>query len=314
MELSSNGHKLDLSSDKFGELRDSNDILDDPEALEARMETDGYWLIRGLVERDVVLAARREILLKYAVIGEIDSIDHPLMEGVYGSDSTIDQVNLFAFTESVRSGQAYQRVVHDGALIGLLERQLGGEVHCFDFKWPRLVRPGEACGLHCDAPYVNRGSKRVMTSWIPLGDLPREEGALIILEGSHRNEWMRRRYGDKDADRDKLGWLSTNPITLQKRLGGRWLTTDFEAGDLLVFSMYLVHGALDNRSPKRRCRLTSDTRYQLASEPLDERWNGARPEAHGGRRVFLPGLGSWKNQNFQDEWKAVDERGRLVMC
>ncbi len=120
MELSSNGHKLDLSSDKFGELRDSNDILDDPEALEARMETDGYWLIRGLVERDVVLAARREILLKYAVIGEIDSIDHPLMEGVYGSDSTIDQVNLFAFTESVRSGQAYQRVVHDPALIGLL--------------------------------------------------------------------------------------------------------------------------------------------------------------------------------------------------
>ncbi len=313
MELHSNGHTLDLGSDKFGELRDSNDILHDSEALAARMEQDGYWLFRGLIDRDAVLAARREILLKYAVIGEIDSIAHPLMEGVYGEESSIDQVNLFAFTESVRSGQAYQRVVHDPALIGLLERHLGGEVHCFDFKWPRLVRPGEACGLHCDAPYVNRGSKRVITSWIPLGDLPREEGALIILEGSHRNEWMRRRYGDKDADRDKLGWLSTNPITLRNRLGGRWLTTDFAAGDLLVFSMYLVHGALDNRSPKRRCRLTSDTRYQLASEPRDERWNGARPEAHGGRRVFLPGLGSWKNQNFQDEWKTVDERGRLLM-
>ena len=313
MELYSNGHKLDQGPDKFGELRESNDVLDDPAALNARMKEDGYWLFRGLIARDVVLAARREILLKYAVIGEIDSIAHPLMEAVYGADSAIDQVNLFAFTESVRSGQAYQRVVHDPALTGLLARHLGGEVRCFDFKWPRLVRPGEACGLHCDAPYVNRGSKRVMTSWIPLGDLPREEGALIILEGSHRNEWMRRRYADKDADRDKLGWLSTNPITLQNKLGGRWLTTDFEAGDLLVFSMYLVHGALDNRSPKRRCRLTSDTRYQLAGEPLDERWNGERPEAHGGRRVFLPGLGSWKNQNFQDEWKAVDERGRLVM-
>lgn len=313
MEIWSNGHKLDLRPELYGELRESNDVIDDTAALESRLEEDGYCLLRGLIDPDVVLEARREILLKYAVVGEIDAIEHPLMEGVYGSDSAIDKINLFAFTESVRSGQAYEAVVQHPGLVGTLERLLGGVARCFDFKWPRLVRPGETCGLHCDSPYVNRGSKRVLTSWIPLGDLPREEGALIILEGSHANDWMRERYGDKDADRDKLGWLSTNPITLQRKLGGRWLTTDYRAGDVLIFSMYLVHGALDNRSPKGRCRLTSDTRYQLASEALDERWNGERPELHGGRRVFLPGLGHWKNQDFQDEWKAVDERGRLLM-
>ena len=32
---------------------------------------------------------------------------------------------------------------------------------------------------------------------------------------------------------------------------------------------------------------------------------------HGGRRVFYPGLGSWNNADFQDEWKDVDESGRL---
>jgi hypothetical protein len=311
-ELYSNGHKLDLCPETYGQLRDSNDVLDDPQALEARMAEDGYWLFRGLIGRNAVLEARREILLKYAVIGEIDAINHPLMEGVHSQDSAIDKVNLLAFTESVRTGQAYERVVLDEALTGLLKRSLGGAVCCFDFKWPRLVRPGETCGLHCDAPYVNRGSRNVVTAWIPLGDLAREEGALIILEGSHRNEIVRRRYAHKDADRDHLGWLSTNPITLQKNLGGRWLTTDFRAGDVLLFSMFLVHGALDNHSRTNRCRLTSDTRYQLAGEPLDERWNGDQPKLHGGRRVFLPGLGSWKNRNFQDEWKSVDERGRLV--
>lgn len=311
-DLYSNGHELDLSPEMYGELRDSNDVLGDREALEARMEEDGYWLFRGLVDRDRVLEARREILLKYAVIGEIDAINHPLMEGIYSAESYIDKVNLLAFTESVRTGQAYERVVLHEALTGLLERYLGGAVRCFDFKWPRLVRPGETCGFHCDAPYVNRGSQKVMTAWIPLGDLPREEGALIVLEGSHQNGTVRQRYGLKDADRDGLGWLSTNPITLRKNLGGRWLTADFRAGDVLIFSMYLVHGAIDNHSRKKRCRLTSDTRYQLASESLDERWNGAKPLLHGGRRVFLPGLGSWKNQNFRDEWKPVDERGRLV--
>jgi len=47
----------------------------------------------------------------------------------------------------------------------------------------------------------------------------------------------------------------------------------------LIFDMYLVHGGLDNRS--QRFRLSSDSRYQLASEPVDERWVGADPPGHG---------------------------------
>ncbi len=70
-----------------------------------------------------------------------------------------------------------------------------------------------------------------------------------------------------------------------------------------------------NRSPVGRCRLSSDTRYQRADEPADPRWNGTgEVEGHGGRRVFYPGMGRWNNVDFQDEWKHVDERGRLTMA
>ena len=51
------------------------------------------------------------------------------------------------------------------------------------------------------------------------------------------------------------------------------------AGDMLVFSMFTVHTSLDNHSD--RIRISSDTRYQLASEPVDERWVGENPPAHG---------------------------------
>ena len=95
--------------------------------------------------------------------------------------------------------------------------------------------------------------------------------------------------------------------------GTRWLTTNYKAGDVLCFAMDTVHAALDNHSPTNRCRLSSDSRYQLASEPLDERWNGPDPLAHGRDKVFFPGLGSWNNKDFQDEWKSVDEHGRLVI-
>jgi len=44
---------------------------------------------------------------------------------------------------------------------------------------------------------------------------------------------------------------------------------------------------LDNQTNK--VRLSTDTRYQLASEPIDERWIGENPPAHGpaGKRGLI---------------------------
>jgi hypothetical protein len=75
------------------------------------------------------------------------------------------------------------------------------------------------------------------------------------------------------------GSLSKDPASLRRKLGGRWLTTDYEAGDLLTFTMYTVHAGLDNQT--NRIRLSSDSRYQPASRPADERWVGEKPIAHG---------------------------------
>jgi len=313
MNLTMNGTILDTGPDRFGELRDSNDIVNDVDALRARMADEGYLLLRGLLDREVVLRACREILLKYAIVGEIDSINHQLMDAIYSDHSFVDQVNLIAFTESIRSGLAYENVVLNEKLISFFERFFGKRpVRSFDFKWPRFYRPGEGTGLHSDAPYINRGTQNLCSAWIPLGDVSREEGSLIVLENSHQSERLKK-YARMDADRDKVGWLSPDPNELCNKLGGRWLTTNFKAGDVLCFSMYLVHGGLDNNSPIRRCRLTSDTRYQPADEPLDERWNGDRLNPHGGNRVFLPGLGRWNNnKEFEEEWKPVDNQGKLI--
>ncbi len=312
-KLYSNGIQLSTDPEAFGELEASNEVLGDAAALRDRMADAGYLFFRNLIDVDVVLRARLEILLKYATVGEIDSINYPLMDAIHADKSFIDQVNLRAFTESVRTGLAYEQVVLNPKLISFLEALLGGEVRPYDFRWPRFVRPGEGCGFHYDGPYMNRGTDRVFTTWIPLGDVARHEGSLIILEDSHRSERLLSTYATKDADKEKISWLSTDPVRLQDELGGRWLTTDFKAGDVLCFGMHMLHGALDNRSPVRRCRLTSDSRYQLASEPMDERWNGPNPEAHGYDKVFLPGLGQWNNMDFQDEWKRVDAYGRLLI-
>ncbi len=309
--LFSNGVELDPSADALGELEDSSELLSDAAALRAKMAAAGYLFFRGLIEQDVIQAAREEILLKFAIIGEIDS-RFPINDAIYGNGDALQHVNLRAFTRSVRDGIAYCRVVRNETLLNLHERLLGGKVRPFDFRWPRFARPGEGCGVHCDGPYLTRGTDRIYSSWIPLGDVAREEGALMILERGPKHHRLLQNYLGKDADRDGLQWLG-DPRELRQRFGSRWLTTNFKPGDVLCFAMDTVHAALDNRSPTGRCRLSSDSRYQLASEPLDERWNGSDPPAHGRDKVFFPGLGSWNNKDFQDEWKTVDERGRLIL-
>ena len=309
--ITANGHPVDLTADAYGEPRPSNDILQDPHALRQRMGADGYLFFPGLLPRDDVMAARREILLKYATIGELDP-NAPLMEAKYCPDSAVADVNLRAFSESVRSGLAYERVVLHPNLMAMYERLLDAAPRAYDMRWPRFARPGEGCGFHCDGPYMNRGTDRLFSSWIPLGDIRQIEGGLIVLENTERQQRLLEGYLNMDADRDGLEWIGTDPDKLRQRFGGRWRSTDYRAGDVLCFSMRTLHGALDNNSPEGRCRLSSDTRYQPADEPFDERWNGRDIEAHGRDKVFYPGLGSWNNRDFQDEWKPVDASGRLV--
>jgi ectoine hydroxylase-related dioxygenase (phytanoyl-CoA dioxygenase family) len=139
---------------------------------------------------------------------------------------------------------------------------------------------------------MGRGTRHLYTAWVPLGDVDFNLGGLMMLEGSHKNERLRSTYGQKDVDSycsnqpddpartasGYNGWLSEDPRQIRESLGGRWLVSEYEAGDVVIFCMDIVHGGMDNRS--NRLRLSSDSRYQLASEPADERWIGENPPGH----------------------------------
>lgn len=312
-QLTANGRPVETDPDRLGELQSANDLLGDSDALREAMAARGYLLFRELLDPEVVLAARREVLLKYAILGEIDD-RFPLDDAVAGDSEGVLSANVRAFSQSVRSGASYLAVTDAPEVVAVHEALLGGPVKSFDMRWPRFVRPGEGCGFHCDGPYMNRGTSRIFSSWIPLGDVVRTDGALMLLENSHHSERLHSGYLQSDADRDGLTWLDDDPSAVQDKYGERWLTTDFRAGDVLCFGMHTLHGALDNGSTTGRCRLSSDSRYQRIDEPADPRWNGKQFEGHGGSRVFYPGLGSWNNDDFQDEWKNVDEYGRIQVA
>ncbi|CAI8035726.1 hypothetical protein GBAR_LOCUS20028 [Geodia barretti] len=284
-QLTSNGIPLDMAPDAFGELRESNDLLNDMSALRERMAEDGYLLIRDYLDLEWVMDARRSVL---EVLAEHEMIDenHSLMEARAARSDNGKFRSAIGSHAALGKLPAVRKLVHSGRMIDFYAAFLGGEVRSFDFVWMRVMGPGRSSAPHYDIVYMGRGTTNLYTSWTPLGDAPLSDAALMVLENSHRLEQVKTTYGQMDVDK-KSNWKKTggsygkDPAAIQKELGCRWLTTDFRAGDLLVFSMYTMHCSLDNRSD--RIRLSSDTRYQLASEPVDERWIGENPIAHSVR-------------------------------
>jgi len=251
------------------------------------MQEDGYLYLPGYLNRGEVLGVRRGLLERLQAANCLEP-GEPLEAAIARQES-----GSYFMPELAQDNPALMRLLYEGRMMAFYESLLGGAVRHFDFTWMRAVTPGSGTAPHCDIVYMGRGTQDLFTAWTPLGDIPRTVGGLMILENSHKNERLRENYGRKDADAfcenrsgahsgSKVGAggaLTFDPVKLRERLGGRWLTADFNAGDLLTFSMFTVHCSLDNHSPQ--IRLSSDTRYQLASEPADERWVGEHPMGHG---------------------------------
>ncbi len=265
------GHKLVFGHTIF-QPREANHILDDVNALRARMNQDGYLLIRDFYDRDAVMAARREILEHLSAQGYLDP-SRPLEEGAIGPDNK----GPILKNEVVINLRAYLRVVNSTRILTFFEQFLGGPILTLDHKWPRAVRRGATTGAHYDIVYMGAGTKNLFTVWTPLDDLSLDRGTLAFCPGSNRLDILRRTYGTADAHNDLTdGWLSRNPHDLIHDFGVKWASTPFRAADVVIFGMYFLHGSLDNIS--NHYRLSTDNRYQLASEPVDERHMGPNPD------------------------------------
>lgn len=265
--------ELEFGGEHLKELRSSNDIFDNTEALRQRIAEDGYLLIRGFHPRDKVLRAQEEMLEQLAVMGRL-APDTPVEEGFIGPG------NRGAMFQGIDPPMPrLLDVVNSEETMRFFDRFLDGPSVTYDYKWARAVGHQHFTGAHYDIVYMGRGTQNLYTMWTPIGDVSLEMGGLAVLLGSQHFDKIKKTYGQMDVDRDNVeGWFSNDPLEMVTTYGGVWATTEYKAGDVMIFGMYTMHGSLTNQTD--RYRLSVDTRYQLASEPIDERWVGERPKGH----------------------------------
>lgn len=300
-QITSYGHALDMDDDKIGQMRSSTDVADDVEELRRRFAEDGYLYMKGYLDRDKVLEARAGLTERLATFGILDEA-HPHTEAIAKPGAG------YVFKPEIVNGcKPVQDLLYaeGGRLTEFYRKFYGEDIRHYDYTWLRAIGPGKGTNPHCDLPYMGRGTHKHMTCWMPYGDISFELGGLMVLEGSHKRMDLLENYVYRDVDTycenkpkevEKVkegkwsftGTLSHNPPAVRNKFGGRWMVTEFEAGDFLTFGMFMVHASLDNQSTNR-LRISSDSRYQRASEPIDERWVGATPPAHGpnGKRGLI---------------------------
>ncbi|MCE2413334.1 phytanoyl-CoA dioxygenase family protein [Candidatus Poribacteria bacterium] len=242
------------------------------------MATDGYLLIRGLHDTDAIGTARRQILEKLAA-KEMLAPDTALMDGIFNPDYPEPTSTGSMGNKALTQMPAFKAVVEGEPIMNFFKGFLGGDARTFDFKWLRTAGPGSGSPIHYDIVFMGRGTQNLYSCWTPFGDVSLDMGPIVFCLGSNRFEEVRATYGQSDVDRDLIeGHFSDKPLEIVEKFGGHWATTTFSAGDVIIFSMFLMHASLVNTSNK--VRITADTRYQLAAEPIDERWVGEKPKGH----------------------------------
>ena len=135
------GYDWEVGGEFLGaDLAASNDILNDGAALRARLEQDGYLLIRGLRERGVVLYARRAIVEQLAaqdvLAPDTDPMDAIVRAGAAPSTTSVRG------NEALRLLPPVQALFRDATGDGLLRTAVGRRAGHVRFSMAARGRAG----------------------------------------------------------------------------------------------------------------------------------------------------------------------------
>ena len=275
-QVSSNGVGIAFDETRFAPQRELAEWREHTDELCRRFVSDGFVLVRGALDREAVLDVRAAYFARFdpsflapgttARDGRFSGVvpdglpdygtkGHPAYDFVRGAE-------FDTFSRSTELRDIAQTLL--GASVELLPRRI---LRHFDRSTMRASR------AHVDYDYIDQGSDRVVTAWVPLGDYPIECGGLIYLEGSHTLPRHRldalRDHTDRPHDHRPI----SNDLTLTaETLGGRWLWANYRAGDVVLHSPHIVHASLDVTSDVMR--LSADLRFRRVDDKHDERWNG----------------------------------------
>ncbi|ORC89546.1 phytanoyl-CoA dioxygenase [Trypanosoma theileri] len=255
----------------LGPLISSNELYYDPPKLRHRLDKDGYLYFKNVIPRTSVNTALDDLANQMLNCGwtrpedrEAQMARDGVLLGVpYPSTGELPPPQI-TYTNSLRTA------VSGTTVMALVRQVFGGAVCVSDVQSLHLAAPDESFGLRMSSVYMNKGTKLALVALVPLHDIPLHMGTPVVVKGSNSTDSyaaLRKTYGQHEVESGNIrgdGCYTHDPqelLPFGKQLAsdevtGRsvtidvnpFLTVSFEAGDVLLMTVYTMHSFLTNNS------------------------------------------------------------------
>lgn len=280
------GNQLDTGPKRFGQLQES-DSQEPIAQLRAKFAKDGYLFLKSLLDPELVNAFRGWVFENLNVSGLLQPETDPVLGQANrnGFDKALADRRLMSIVRSAK----YENFCSQPDLTNFIDVFIGGISYLHKRKLIRFTSPNTKVSTpaHYDLIYLRGGTSNIVTAWIPIGDISVSDGGLVYLKNSHAlGVQMEKEFRLKSADLSpeeqinaynrnmtEGGWVSNNLPEMADKFDTQWLAADYEAGDVVLHSPFMIHASTNNANPQGRLRLSTDIRFQNVDDEIDARWN-----------------------------------------
>ena len=184
----------------------------------------------------------------------------------------------FTMTPPIRS------LIAGGNVMTAVRQVMGGPVTRLDHTSLELSYPGEEHGFSMPSVLLNQGTPLLLCAWVPMHDVPLFMGGLAIVHGSNsRSSWkaVRHSYGTHDMMSGDIQGDECFSHDAEEilRYGAPLVTSAFDAGDIVLTTIYTMQTFVTNSSKYWRLSGTSRWLIEGDDKGADPRYMGANAGA-----------------------------------
>lgn len=227
----------------------------DPAAWKADYERDGYLVVPDLVDPQTLSRLREEI---DGIADRLDSLPPNLRQWVQTEKQYVQEPSQAKYNEhsAAMLGNAIRNIMElplfspflaelicYEPLLDVLETLFNTpEFHFHNYKCiSKAPKVSSAFRWHRDLPYLRHTTSNLITAMLCLDPMTKENGATVVLPGTHRIPDSQVNDGDMEIPESKLP------------KDARHVTVECPAGSAVLFHVNIIHGGGANRSsiPRR---------------------------------------------------------------
>jgi ectoine hydroxylase-related dioxygenase (phytanoyl-CoA dioxygenase family) len=156
-------------------------MVESPSELREVFERDGYVTVRGLFPRQDVLELRAHA--EALIAAGPDAPTARFVQTAFNAEGAVKLVKASGLAEH---DARFNELATRPALVDVVETLIGSGARRFrDVLVVKPGRTGGALSYHQDSAYWDVEPKALVSTWIALGDVPRDASCLSVIPGSH---------------------------------------------------------------------------------------------------------------------------------